>query len=127
MVADLEAAGLLVTDDGARCVFLEGVSGKDGKPLPVIVQKSDGGFNYATTDLAAIRYRFAAPPDGDGARRVIYVTDAGQATHFAGVFQVARRAGWIPDRRPGWSTCPSAWCRGTTARNSRPVPATRCA
>jgi hypothetical protein len=96
VVADLDAAGLLVTDEGARCVFLEGVSGKEGKPLPVIVQKSDGGFNYATTDLAAIRYRFAAPPAGDGARRLIYVTDAGQASHFAGVFQVARRAGWIP-------------------------------
>ena len=97
VVADLDASGLLVTDDGARCVFLEGVSGKDGKPLPVIVQKSDGGFNYATTDLAAIRYRFAAAPEGDGARRVIYVTDAGQANHFAGVFQVARRAGWLPE------------------------------
>jgi arginyl-tRNA synthetase len=97
VVADLDASGLLVTDDGARCVFLEGVSGKDGKALPVIVQKSDGGFNYATTDLAAIRYRFAATPEGDGARRVIYVTDAGQANHFAGVFQVARRAGWLPD------------------------------
>ncbi|MEX0588895.1 MAG: arginine--tRNA ligase, partial [Cyanobium sp.] len=96
VVADLEASGLLVTDDGARCVFLQGVSGKDGKPLPVIVQKSDGGFNYATTDLAAIRYRFAAAPAGDAAGRVIYVTDAGQASHFAGVFQVARRAGWIP-------------------------------
>ena len=96
VVADLDRAGLLVTDDGARCVFLEGVSGKDGKPLPVIVQKRDGGFNYATTDLAAIRYRFGAKPAGDGARRVIYVTDAGQAAHFAGVFQVARRAGWIP-------------------------------
>jgi arginyl-tRNA synthetase len=97
VVADLDTSGLLVLDEGAQCVFLEGVSGKEGKPLPVIVQKSDGGFNYATTDLAAIRYRFAAPPAGDGARRVIYVTDAGQASHFAGVFQVARRAGWIPE------------------------------
>ena len=97
VVADLDAAGLLVLDEGAQCVFLEGVSGKEGKPLPVIVQKSDGGFNYATTDLAAIRYRFAAQPAGDGAHRVIYVTDAGQASHFAGVFQVARRAGWIPE------------------------------
>ena len=96
VVDDLKAAGLLVVDDGAGCVFLEGVSGKDGQPLPLIVQKRDGGFNYATTDLAAIRYRFAQPPDGDGASRVIYVTDAGQASHFAGVFQVARRAGWIP-------------------------------
>jgi len=97
VIEGLQQAGLLVTDDGAQCVFLDGVTGKDGRPLPVIVQKSDGGFNYATTDLAAIRYRFAQSPDGDGARRVIYVTDAGQANHFAGVFQVAQRAGWIPD------------------------------
>ncbi|MBM5800959.1 MAG: arginine--tRNA ligase [Cyanobacteria bacterium K_DeepCast_35m_m2_023] len=97
VVDDLKAAGLLVVDDGAGCVFLEGVSGKDGKPLPLIVQKSDGGFNYATTDLAAIRYRLAAAPNGDGAVRLIYVTDAGQASHFAGVFQVARRAGWVPE------------------------------
>ncbi|MCP9803623.1 arginine--tRNA ligase [Cyanobium sp. T1G-Tous] len=96
VVDDLKAAGLLVVDAGAGCVFLEGVSGKDGQPLPLIVQKSDGGFNYATTDLAAIRYRFAPAPAGDGAGRVIYVTDAGQANHFAGVFQVAQRAGWIP-------------------------------
>ncbi|MFZ4567386.1 MAG: arginine--tRNA ligase, partial [Prochlorococcaceae cyanobacterium] len=93
VVADLRSAGLLVEDDGAQVVFLEGVSGKDGRPMPLIVQKSDGGFNYATTDLAAIRHRFS----DDGARRVIYVTDAGQASHFAAVFQVARRAGWIPD------------------------------
>ena len=96
VVDDLRAAGLLVVDAGAGCVFLEGVSGKDGQPLPLIVQKSDGGFNYATTDLAAIRYRFAPGPGGDGASRVIYVTDAGQASHFAGVFQVAQRACWIP-------------------------------
>jgi arginyl-tRNA synthetase len=96
VVDDLRAVGLLVVDAGAGCVFLEGVSGKDGQPLPLIVQKSDGGFNYATTDLAAIRYRFAPGPGGDGASRVIYVTDAGQASHFAGVFQVAQRAGWIP-------------------------------
>ncbi|ABI47463.1 arginine--tRNA ligase [Synechococcus sp. CC9311] len=97
VLSGLKEADLLVTDDGAECVFLEGVNGKDGKPLPVIVRKSDGGFNYATTDLAAIRYRFALAPDGDGARRVIYVTDAGQANHFAGVFQVAKRANWIPE------------------------------
>jgi arginyl-tRNA synthetase len=97
VVADLAAAGLLVSDGGAQCVFLEGQDGTVSEAPPVIVRKSDGGFNYAATDLAAIRYRFAAPPEGDGARRVIYVTDAGQASHFAGVFQVARRAGWIPE------------------------------
>jgi arginyl-tRNA synthetase len=59
----------------------------------LIVQKSDGGYNYATTDLAALRYRIQQ----DGAKRIVYVTDAGQSTHFAQFFQVAKRAGWIPE------------------------------
>ncbi len=96
VVDDLDSLGLLVSDEGAKCVFLDGVIGKNGKALPLIVQKSDGGFNYATTDLAAIRYRFTCASKGDCASRVIYVTDAGQANHFAGVFQVAQRAGWVP-------------------------------
>ena len=94
VVKDLQDLGLLVEDDGARCVFLEGFQNKAGNPLPLIIQKSDGGFNYATTDLAALRYRITQ----DQADRLIYVTDAGQENHFAQVFQVARRAGWIPDR-----------------------------
>ncbi|MBW4602699.1 MAG: arginine--tRNA ligase [Calothrix sp. FI2-JRJ7] len=93
VVEDLEKAGLLEESDGAKVVFLEGFTNKEGKPLPLIVQKTDGGYNYATTDLAALRQRI----QNEGAKRLIYVTDAGQANHFAGVFQVARRAGWIPD------------------------------
>ena len=93
VVEDLEKTGLLVEDNGAKCVFLEGFSNKDGNPLPLIVQKSDGGYNYATTDLAAVRYRITQ----DGANQIVYVTDAGQANHFAQVFQVARRAGWLPE------------------------------
>jgi arginyl-tRNA synthetase len=93
VVEDLEEAGLLVEDHGAKCVFLDGFQNREGQPLPLIIQKSDGGYNYATTDLAAIRYRIRA----DHAKRLIYVTDAGQANHFAQVFQVARRAGWIPE------------------------------
>lgn len=93
VVADLDRLGLLVEDAGAKCVFLEGFTNKEGEPLPLIVQKSDGGYNYATTDLAAVRYRI----EQDRANRLIYVTDAGQANHFAQVFQVARRALWIPD------------------------------
>jgi len=93
VVKDLEETGLLVEDDGAKCVFLEGFTNKDGNPLPLIVQKSDGGYNYATTDLAAIRYRVQQ----DHSDRILYLTDAGQANHFAQVFQVARRAGWLPD------------------------------
>lgn len=92
VVEDLTQVGLLVEDDGAQCVFLDGFTNRDGDPLPLIVQKSDGGFNYATTDLAAIRYRLTQ----DQADRVIYVTDVGQSSHFAQVFQVAQRAGWVP-------------------------------
>ncbi|MBD1862692.1 MULTISPECIES: arginine--tRNA ligase [Trichocoleus] len=93
VVEDLNKLGLLVEDQGAKCVFLEGFTNKDGQPLPLIVQKSDGGYNYATTDLAALRYRIQQ----DEADRIIYVTDAGQSNHFAQFFQVAKRAGWIPE------------------------------
>ncbi|MGG6296186.1 arginine--tRNA ligase [Leptolyngbya sp. AN02str] len=93
VVEDLEKLGLLVEDQGAKVVFLEGFTNKEGNPLPLIIQKTDGGYNYATTDLAAIRYR----TQQDHADRIIYVTDAGQANHFAQVFQVAGRAGWIPE------------------------------
>jgi arginyl-tRNA synthetase len=93
VVEDLAKTGLLEEDAGAQCVFLEGFSNKEGQPLPLIVQKSGGGYNYATTDLAALRYRIFQ----DRAERIIYVTDAGQANHFTQVFQVAKRAGWIPD------------------------------
>ncbi len=96
VINDLKNKNLLITDEGAQCIFLDGVVGKDGKPQPIIIQKSDGGFNYATTDLAAIKYRLTTPPDGDGAFRLIYVTDAGQASHFSGVFQIAKLANWIP-------------------------------
>ncbi|NES40124.1 arginine--tRNA ligase [Moorena sp. SIO2C4] len=89
----LDKSGLLVEDSGAKCVFLEGFTNKDGEPLPLIVQKSDGGYNYATTDLAALRYR----TEQDQAQRIIYVTDSGQANHFAQVFQVARRTGILPE------------------------------
>ncbi|MGL5804046.1 MAG: arginine--tRNA ligase, partial [Xenococcaceae cyanobacterium] len=93
VVEDLEKTGLLEESEGAKCVFLEGFTNKDGAPLPLIVQKSDGGYNYATTDLAALRYRLQQ----DSANRIIYVTDAGQANHFSSVFQVAKRAGWLPE------------------------------
>ena len=93
VIKDLRELGLLVEDNGAQCVFLEGFTNKDGDPLPMIVQKSNGGYNYSTTDLAAIRYRI----NEDKVDRIVYTTDAGQSNHFAQIFQVARRAGWVPD------------------------------
>ncbi|MGD1898364.1 MAG: arginine--tRNA ligase [Phormidesmis sp.] len=93
VIEDLQESGLLVEDDGAQCVFLEGFTNKDGEALPMIVQKSNGGYNYSTTDLAAIRYRI----NEDKVDRIVYTTDAGQSNHFAQIFQVARRANWVPE------------------------------
>jgi arginyl-tRNA synthetase len=94
VVTDLRETGLLVESNGARCVFVDGFINRDGDPLPLIVQKTDGAYNYATTDLAAIRYRIQT----DRSDRIIYITDAGQSDHFAQVFQVAKRAGWVPEQ-----------------------------
>ncbi|MBX2851996.1 MAG: arginine--tRNA ligase [Phycisphaeraceae bacterium] len=91
VVDRLKQDGKLETSQGAGVVFVEGFSDKDGDPLPMIVQKSDGGYLYATTDLAAIRYRV----DELKASRIVYVTDARQSQHFAMAFRAAEDAGWF--------------------------------
>ncbi|MDX3110638.1 arginine--tRNA ligase [Nonomuraea angiospora] len=90
---DLEAAGTAVISDGALCVFPPGFTGSDDKPLPLIIRKSDGGYGYATTDMAAIRYRVHDLK----AERILYVVGNEQALHFRMVFAAARLAGWLPD------------------------------
>jgi arginyl-tRNA synthetase len=91
--ARLEARGLAVYSDGALCAFPPGFTGREGRPLPVIIRKSDGGYNYSTTDLATIRYRV----DELHVDRAIYVVGSDQTLHFQMVFAVARQAGWIPE------------------------------
>ncbi|HLD64837.1 MAG TPA: arginine--tRNA ligase, partial [Pseudomonas sp.] len=91
VVTDLKSSGLLVESNGAQCVFLETFKNVDGDPLPVIVQKAGGGYLYATTDLAAMRYRSRVLK----ADRVLYFVDQRQALHFQQVFEVARRAGFV--------------------------------
>jgi len=91
VVADLRAKGLLVESEGAQCVFLDEFKNAEGNPLPVIVQKAGGGYLYATTDLAAVRYRSNVLK----ADRALYFVDQRQALHFQQVFEVARRAGFI--------------------------------
>jgi arginyl-tRNA synthetase len=93
VVRELKDKGLLVESDGALCVFPAGFVGKEGKPLPLIVRKQDGGYGYATTDLAAIRHRVQTI----GARRILYVVGAPQQQHFAMVFAAAREAGWLKE------------------------------
>lgn len=95
VIEQLKQDGKLQTSQGAGVVFVDGFSDKDGNPLPMIVQKSDGGYLYATTDLAAIRYRV----DELQASRIIYVTDARQSQHFAMAFNAAMDAGWLGDAK----------------------------
>jgi arginyl-tRNA synthetase len=90
VITSLDDKKILSESDGAKCVFLEQFKNKDGDPLPTIVQKSDGGYLYATTDLAAIRYR----NDELKAARVLYVVDARQSLHFQQVFAVSKLAGF---------------------------------
>ncbi|MEU1787261.1 arginine--tRNA ligase [Streptomyces sparsogenes] len=90
----LEESGVAVRSEGALCVFFDDVKGPDGKPVPLIVQKSDGGFGYAATDLSAIRDRVR----NLRADSLVYVVDARQSLHFKMVFETARRIGWLGEK-----------------------------
>jgi arginyl-tRNA synthetase len=84
VVQELTAQGVAVKSEGAIVCFVEGFEN------PLIIEKTGGGYLYATTDLAAIRYRVGILR----AQRIIYVTGAPQGQHFTQVFAVARQAGW---------------------------------
>lgn len=91
VIDDLEALDMLKTSEGAKCVFPAGFRGRDGRPLPLIVQKSDGGFGYAATDLATIRRRIKVLH----ATRLLYVVGLPQRQHFEMIYETAREAGWL--------------------------------
>ncbi|WP_406343172.1 arginine--tRNA ligase [Streptomyces sp. NBC_00648] len=89
----LEESGVAVRSEGALVVFFDEIRGKDDQPVPLIVQKADGGFGYAASDLSAIRNRVSDL----NATTLIYVVDVRQSLHFKMVFEAARRAGWLGD------------------------------
>lgn len=91
IIESLRTKGLITESDGALCVFMEGFKNREGEPLPMIVRKSDGGYLYATTDLAALRRRVQQMH----ADRIVYVTDSRQRQHFEMVFAAARLAGFV--------------------------------
>ncbi|MFL6076977.1 MAG: arginine--tRNA ligase [Mycobacteriales bacterium] len=91
VVQELDQLGLLQESDGAKVVFPQGFKGRKGEPLPLIVQKRDGGYGYAATDLAAIRHR----TQDLGANRMLYVIGMPQRLHLEMVFEAAREAGWL--------------------------------
>ncbi|MFJ8811172.1 arginine--tRNA ligase [Streptomyces sp. NPDC102490] len=89
----LEEMGVAVRSEGALVVFFDEIRGKDDQPVPLIVQKADGGFGYAASDLTAIRNRVQELH----ATTLLYVVDVRQSLHFKMVFETARRAGWLGD------------------------------
>jgi arginyl-tRNA synthetase len=89
----LEESGVAVRSEGALVVFFDEIRGKDDQPVPLIVQKADGGFGYAASDLSAIRNRVFDLH----ATTLLYVVDVRQSLHFKMVFETARRAGWLSD------------------------------
>src|SRR5450755_25557 len=91
--AELEGKGIAVISDGALCAFPPGFTGRDDRPVPIMLRKSDGGYGYASTDVAAIRYRLTEL----NASRIIYVVGSEQHQHFEMVFAVAREAGWLTE------------------------------
>lgn len=93
IVADLEAKGLAVKDDGAVVVFLNEFKNKEGDPLGVIIQKKDGGYLYATTDIACAKYRYETLH----ADRILYFTDSRQSQHLQQVWLIVRKAGYVPE------------------------------
>jgi arginyl-tRNA synthetase len=102
VVDDLEKKGLITISEGAKCVFLEGFKNREGNPMPLMVQKSDGSFNYDTTDLAAMRQRVK----DENADRIIIVTDAGQAFHFKLIYAASLKAGYIDPKKTEFDHVP---------------------
>jgi len=90
MVAELKEKGIAVEDQGAQCIFV----GKKKAP-PLMIQKSDGGFGYGATDLAAIRYRVNELK----VDRAVYVTDVGQEFHFKQVFAAGEKSSFVDPKK----------------------------
>ena len=120
VVSDLAKQGLLTESGGALCVFPPGFTNRDGEPLPLIVKKSDEGYGYAATDLAAVRDRVTNLQ----ADELLYVVGAPQGQHFEMIYAVARLAVGCPNAC-AVSTWPSATCSVRIARCSRPAVARR--
>ena len=95
IVKELEKKGLVQLSNGAKCIFIEEFRNREGEAMPLMIQKSDGGYNYDTTDMAAIKHRI----QDEKADRIIIVTDAGQSIHFQMIFKAAEKAGYLIDKK----------------------------
>lgn len=115
LVEELEGKGLIEVSDGAKCIFIPEFQNRDGKPMPLMIQKSDGGFGYDTTDMAAMKQRVAE----EGADRIVIVTDAGQSLHFQLIYKAAVRAGYLDPKKVRFDHVPFGLVLGTDGKKFR--------
>ncbi len=112
VIDELDKKGLITISNGAKCIFLDGYVTREGEPLPMIVQKSDGGYNYDTTDMAAMRHRVQV----EKADRIIILTDAGQSLHFAMLAKAAEKAGYLDPSKVRFDHVPFGVVLGTDGK-----------
>ncbi len=115
IIKDLESRGILEVSDGAKCIFLEEFKNREGTPMPLMLQKSDGGYGYDTTDMAAMRHRVAE----EKVERIIIVTDAGQSTHFQLVHAAAVKAGYLDPKKVRFDHVPFGLVLGADGKKFR--------
>ncbi len=115
VVLELEQKGLVTISEGAKCIYLEGFQNREGEPLPLMIQKSDGGYNYDTTDMAAMRHRIM----DEKADRIIIVTDAGQATHFQMIYAASVKAGYLDPKKVRFDHVPFGVVLGADGKKFR--------
>ena len=117
IVTEFEKKGLVTVSEGAKCIFIENAAfvNRDGEKLPLMIQKSDGGYNYDTTDLAAMYHRITE----EKAERIIIVTDAGQATHFQLVYEATILAGYLDKSKVRFDHVPVGMVLGADGKKFR--------
>lgn len=115
IVKELEDKGLVEVSDGAKCIFIDEFRNREGEAMPLMIQKSDGGYNYDTTDMAAIKQRIF----DEKADRIIIVTDAGQSLHFQMIFKVAEKAGFLSERKVELDHVPFGLVLGSDGKKFR--------
>ncbi len=114
IVKELEDKGLVQISDGAKCIFVDEFRNREGDAMPLMIQKSDVGYNYDTTDMAAIKQRI----QDEKADRIIIVTDAGQSLHFQMIFKVAEKAGFLKGKTCSSIMFPLVLCLEVMEKNS---------
>jgi arginyl-tRNA synthetase len=115
LIEDLEERNQITISDGAKCIFLPEFKNREGNPMPLMIQKSDGGFGYDTTDMAAMRHRV----EMENADRIIVITDAGQSQHFQMIHSASVKAGYIDPKKVRFDHVPFGLVLGPDGKKFR--------